>query len=136
MEAKTITILNRLNRKDSNTGMDVWYSHKIHNVQYSIQEVTTVVGTTVSMGQSYVILIPFTDLYAPYTKWKDMIDKDSYFTMNQGDYIILDDIDDIITPNNVQQIRQQYATKSCEVRTIIEVPRKLTTNIQLKVSGI
>ena len=53
MEAKVITIANRLNRKDSVTGLDVWYTTKMSNISYSKEKVTTVNGTQVSMGDSF-----------------------------------------------------------------------------------
>lgn len=136
MEAKVITILNKLNRKDSLTGMDVWYKKVIHNVPYSIEKITDVNGQTVSMGQSYNILIPFTGLYLPYNEWINDI-KDVFYTMNQGDFIVIGtEIQEIVTPNNVQTIRHKYEPNVCEVRSIIEVPKKAGVRYQLKVSGV
>ena len=59
MEAKVITIANRLNRTDSVTGLDVWYKTELHNITYSKERVTDVNGTQVSGGEVFTILIPF-----------------------------------------------------------------------------
>jgi hypothetical protein len=37
MDAQIITIANKLARKDSVTGMDVWYKTKILDVPYSVE---------------------------------------------------------------------------------------------------
>lgn len=137
MEAKVITILNRLARQDSQTGLDVWYKQVLKDVPYKIEKVTNVVGTTVSMGETFTILIPFNDKYLPYNEWKQALDKDSVFTLSQGDIIVLDaEVDDTITPNTIPTIKNKYKPKACEVRSIVEVPKRPGVNIQLKVSGI
>ena len=85
----TITILNRLKKKDSTTGLDVWYKTILNDIKYKQDKVTSVVGTEVSMGEEYVILIPFSNNYVPYHEWKNSADKDNTYTMSQGDYIYL-----------------------------------------------
>ena len=137
MEAKVITILNRLARQDSQTGLDVWYKQVLKDVPYKIEKVTNVVGTTVSMGETFTILIPFNDKYLPYNEWKQALDKDLVFTLSQGDIIVLDaEVDDTITPNTIPTIKNKYKPTACEVRSIVEVPKRPGVNIQLKVSGI
>lgn len=137
MEAKVITIFNKLARQDSQTGLDVWYKQVLKDIPYSIEKVTNVNGTSVSMGETFTILIPFNDKYLAYNEWKQSLDKDSAFTMSQGDIIVLDtEVEDIATPNTIPSIKTKYKPKVCEVRSIIEVPKRPGVNIQLKVSGI
>lgn len=136
MKADIITIANRLNRVDSITGLDAWYKSFLSNVDYSKEKISNINGTQVSVGESFNILIPFTGRYVPYLKWKDMEDKDNYYTLSQGDFIFLLKIDDEILPDNIMQIRNKYRSYVCEVRSILEVDRKNGTTIQLKVSGV
>lgn len=136
VEAQLTTIANRLNRTDSITGLDVWYKFQLKNIQYSKERVTTVNGTQVSMGESFNILLPFTDRYIPYLQWKDLSNKDDYYTLSQGDYIFLTDITEDIQPNTIMQIKNRYKGYVCEVRSIIEVPKRNGATIQLKVSGV
>ena len=136
MEAQLITIANRLNRTDSITGLDVWYKFQLKNIQYSKERVTTVNGTQVSMGESFNILLPFTSKYIPYLQWKDLSNKDDYYTLSQGDYIFLTEITEDIQPNTIMQIKNKYKGYVCEVRSIIEVPERNGVTIQLKVSGV
>ena len=135
MEAKVITVVNKLPRKDSVTNLDVWYPKILHNIQFSSEKVENVVGTDVSMGQSFVILVPFNELYRNYQDWKKEPDK--YYTMSVGDYIFLGtEIVEPITSNNIQQLKKQYEPNVCEVRYIKQVDCKFGVKIQLRVEGV
>ena len=133
----TITILNKLKRQDSVTGLDVWYKTILEDIKYSQTKVTTVVGTEVSMGQQFTILIPFTGKYVPYNDWKNSSNKDNTFTISQGDYIFLGiGLEEEVTPNNVLKLKNQYEPQVCEVRSIEEVPQKYGVKVQLRISGV
>lgn len=136
MDALTITIANRLAKTDSITGLDVWYKCFLHNIQYSIERVTDVNGTQVSMGQAFTILIPFDDKYKPYDEWKNLENKDFYYTLSQGDYIFLKEINEDFLPNSIIQLKNKHKGGVCEVRSIIEVPKRYGATIRLKVSGV
>lgn len=136
----SITILNKLKRKDSVTGLDVWYKTILKDVKYKQDKVTTVVGTDVSMGESYTILIPFNENYKPYNVWKNSTDKDTTYTMSQGDYIYLGiELAENVNPSNVVKLKTQYEPNVCEVRSIEEVPmdsKKYGIKIQLRIGGV
>lgn len=136
MEAKVITIANRLNRTDSVTGLDVWYKANLHNIIYSKERITDVNGTQVSMGEAFTILIPFDSYYKPYNEWKKLENKDDFYTMSQGDYIFITEVQEDIQPNTIMTLKNSYKPLVCEVRSIIEVPQKFSTAIRLKVSGV
>lgn len=137
MTAKTITICNRLNRVHSQTGLDVWYKHILHDIPYSIQCVATVNGTQTAIGEVFEILIPFDDDYLSYKEWKDDTHKDTHYSMNQGDLIFIDvDIPDTITPNNIVNLKNLHKPNVIEVRSIMEVQKRQGVNYRLKVSGI
>lgn len=136
MEAETITIANRLAKSDSITGLDVWYKCILHNIPYMTERITDVNGSQVSMGESFTILIPFDEKYKPYKEWKNLEDKDAYYTLSQGDYIFLDEISDDFLPNTIIQLKNKHKGFVCEVRSIIEVPHRYGATIRLKVSGV
>lgn len=137
MDSKVITICNKLNRKDSQTGLDVWYKHFLENVTYSIERVQNVNGTVTSVGEVFNILIPFNSGYLPYNEWKDSVNKNNHFTLQQGDYIFLDErlIEDV-NPNSILAIRNAYKPRVCEIRSITEVPNRGFNKYQFKVVGI
>ena len=132
MEAKAITIANRLNRIDSVTGLDVWYKTELHNITYSKERVTDVNGTQVSVGEVFTILIPFAKYYKPYIEWNKLADKDGFYTLSQGDYIFLTQVEEDIQPNNIMTLKNSYKPLVCEVRSIIEVSHKHGATIDRK----
>lgn len=136
MEAKVITIANRLNRTDSVTGLDVWYKTELHDITYSKERVTDVNGTQVSVGEVFTILIPFDKYYKSYIEWKKLANKDGFYTLSQGDYIFLTQVKEDIQPNNIMTLKNSYKPLVCEVRSIIEVSHKHGATIRLKVSGV
>lgn len=134
---KTITILNKLNRKDSATGLDVWYKSVIKNASYYTEKTTNVSGTNVSMGQTFKVLIPFNDNYLNYAEWKKAGKQTGHFTISQGDYIVLGEIEETqITPNNIQSIRQKYEPNVCDVRFFTELNDRGGATVQLRIEGV
>ena len=55
----TITLLNKLKRKDSTTGLDVWFKTIIKHCVYKKYKISNVSNTVISMGEEYTILIVF-----------------------------------------------------------------------------
>lgn len=133
----SITVLNKLKRADSITGLDIWYKSIIKNCVYSKTKISNINGTVVSMGSQFTILIPFNNKYVPYYKWKDLENKDNKFTLSNQDIIILGEIKEKeITPNNIVSIRNKYSPNACEIRNIEEVENKFDTRYQFRVNGI
>ena len=131
----SITLLNRLKRKDSVTNTDVWYKTKIQNCVYKKDRITTVNGTVVSMGQAFTVLIPFTGNYLPYKDWKKLEDKTGFYTLSEQDVIILDDVVEEVTPQNITQIKNDYEPNTCEIRSIEQVNQVFSVQFEFRVSG-
>lgn len=131
-----ITLLNRLKRKDSVTNTDVWYKTKIQNCVYKKDRITTVNGTVVSMGQAFTVLIPFTGNYLPYKDWKKLEDKTGFYTLSEQDIIILDDVVEEVTPQNITQIKNDYEPNTCEIRSIEQVNQVFSVQFEFRVSGV
>lgn len=135
MTADIITILNRLNRKDSASGLDEWRKTVLHNIEYKVKCVTNANGTTVNISQSFTILIPFDDMYAPYSEW--VSNPSDGYTLSQNDIIIIGhEVDDDITPENVVKIKSQYAPNVCNVRSILEVSDKNNARYRFRIEGV
>ena len=131
-----ITLLNRLKRKDSVTNTDVWYKTKIQNCVYKKDRITTVNGTVVSMGQAFTVLIPFTGNYLPYKDWKKLEDKTGFYTLSEQDVIILDDVIEEVTSQNITQIKNDYEPNTCEIRSIEQVNQVFSVQFEFRVSGV
>lgn len=132
-----ITLLNKLKKSDSVTGLDVWYKYFISEVEYKKERVVDVNGTNVSMGDSYTVLIPFDDLFKPYQEWKVLPDKEKFYTISPGDIVLLGiELETEVTPNIIPTIRKIYEPILCEVRSIQEVEQKYGCNYRLKLGGV
>ena len=131
-----ITLLNKLKRKDSVTNTDVWYKTQIQNCVYKKDRITTVNGTVVSMGQAFTVLIPFTGKYWPYKDWKKLEDKTGFYTLSEQDVIILDDVVEEVTPQNITQIKNDYELNTCEIRSIEQVNQVFSVQFEFRVSGV
>lgn len=132
----TVTLLNRLKRKDSVTNTDVWYKSIIGNCVYKKDRISNINGTVVSMGQQFTILIPFTDKYLPYKKWKTLEDKTGYYTLSNQDVIILDIVEEEVNAQNIAQIKNDYEPNTCEIRSIEQVEKKLSVQFEFRVGGV
>ena len=132
----TITLLNRLKRKDSVTNNDVWYKSVIENCVYKKDRISNISGTVVSMGQQFTILIPFTNKYLPYKEWKALEDKTGYYTLSNQDVIILDIVEEDVTAQNIIQIKNDYEPNTCEIRSIEQVDKKLSVQFEFRVGGV
>lgn len=133
----TITLLNKLKRLDSVTGMDVWYKYILNNIDYKKGMVQNISGTTVSMGQTFTVLIPFSDNFLPYDAWKSSEERDTHYTMSVGDIVLVGiSLEEDVTPNSIPTIKQKYSSYVCEVRSVEEAESKYGVRYQLKVSGV
>lgn len=132
----SITLLNRLKRKDSITNTDVWYKTVIQNCIYKKDRISGVDGKVVSMGQQFTILIPFTGKYVTYNEWKRLEDKTGFFTLSNQDVIILEDVEEDVTDKNITQVKQDHEPNTCEVRSIEQVIRRNGVNFEFRIGGV
>lgn len=132
----SITLLNRLKRKDSITNTDVWYKTVINNCIYKKDRITGVDGKVVSMGQQFTILIPFTGKYVTYNEWKKLEDKTGFFTLSNQDVIILENVEEDVTDKNITQVKQDHEPNTCEVRSIEQVIRRNGVNFEFRIGGV
>ena len=132
----SITLLNRLKRKDSVTNTDVWYKTVIQNCIYKKDRITGVDGKVVSMGQQFTILIPFTGKYVTYNEWKKLEDKTGFFTLSNQDVIILENVEEDVTDKNITQVKQDHEPNTCEVRSIEQVIKRNGVNFEFRVGGV
>ena len=131
-----ITILNKLNRSDSTNGKDVWYKHTVNNAAWYEEVIRDVLQNGVAIGTVIKVLIPFNDEYQDYKEWKSNNDRSSFYTMSSGDYIILGDVTENVTSENVVAITRQYSHSLCTVKHVTKPHKRFGVNVQLKVEGI
>lgn len=134
MYDKTVTIVNKLKKADSGVGAttDTWKKTVITNAEFKKKTVRTVSGSTVSIGETEVVLIPFGNGYLPYETWKS--DTSKGYTMEPGDVIFYHSLTEVPTSANITVLKQTY--KNCDVKTVEVAKDNGMTKVQVKVEGV
>lgn len=114
----TITLLNKLDGKDSPDHLDAWKKTVLHHCawkQTQTQDQGTRLsdGVEVNRGADYLARVPPSAEYRPYSDWKaDM----AGFTFSPGDYVIKGEISESVTPENVQSMVNKYRPNAFQVQ--------------------
>lgn len=115
---QTITVCNKLNGKDSSTGKDTWKKTVVHNCFFKQKVSSSVSGTQVSIGASYIVRIPQNDDYKPYNEWKS---SQIGFTLSVGDYIFKEEISEAITADNIISVFNSHKPDAMFVKAVSDV---------------
>lgn len=115
---QTITIINKLAKGDSATGQDVWYKHTLKNCSWNVVENASQNGTTSNVGEIIQVQIPNKQdvKYLPYKEWKQAGMPQEHFTISMNDYIILGEVKEDITANNIVSVVNSYEPNTCKIR--------------------
>ena len=131
-----VTILNKLKRTDSKTGVDVWRKSTVDDVVWYTKSARSAGSSSVFIGNYITVLFPFNSRYLPYMEWKKPGNQDEHFTMSSGDYIILGDVPENITANNIIKVLEQYGENVCQVKHHNANYKRFGARVQLKVEGV
>ena len=131
-----VTILNTLKRTDSKTGVDVWRKSTVDDVVWYTKSARSAGSSSVFIGTYITVLFPFNSRYLPYMEWKKPGNQDEHFTMSSGDYIILGDVPENITANNIIKVLEQYGENVCQVKHHNANYKRFGARVQLKVEGV
>ena len=131
-----MTILNKLKRTDSKTGVDVWRKSIVDDVVWYTKSARSAGSSSVFIGTYITVLFPFNSRYLPYMEWKKPGNQDEHFTMSSGDYIILGDVPENITANNIIKVLEQYGENVCQVKHHNANYKRFGARVQLKVEGV
>ena len=131
-----VTILNKLKRTDSKTGVDVWRKSTVDDVVWYTKSARSAGSSSVFIGTYITVLFPFNSRYLPYMEWKNPGNQDEHFTMSSGDYIILGDVPENITANNIIKVLEQYGENVCQVKHHNANYKRFGARVQLKVEGV
>lgn len=117
MYGQTVTVLNKLDARDSALKLDTWYKQVVTGALWSASITRSVSSDgTVSIGQSVKCHIANRAEYMPYDEWRAAENRDAYFTVRTGDYVILGKVDEDVTPQNVLQIVKAKGTDAMQVK--------------------
>lgn len=130
-----VTILNKLKKADSPTNMDIWQKTVIEDAVWYSKVERTVTNNSVVIGSYITCHIPFHEEYLPYAEWKLPGNKEEHFTMSSGDYIVLGEVEEEITSQNIVAAMQKYEPNVCIVKHCTEAPMRFGATVQLMVEG-
>lgn len=106
---ETLTIVNRLDAKDSGEKQDAYVATVLRGcmwtqrAQRSVQsDGTVVIGTTTSAQ------IPEASSYVPYREWAAMADRSGKFTVRHGDYVFLGELGEAVSAANVKALASTW----------------------------
>lgn len=131
-----VTILNKLKRTDSKTGVDVWRKSTVDDVVWYTKSARSAGSSSVFIGTYITVLFPFNSRYLPYMEWKKPGNQEEHFTMSSGDYIILGDVPENITANNIIKVLEGYGENVCQVKHHNANYKRFGARVQLKVEGV
>lgn len=117
MYGQTVTVLNKLDARDSALKLDTWYKQVVTGALWSA-DITRSVATdgTVQIGQSVKCHIANRSEFMTYDEWKAAGNRDAYFTIRTGDYVILGEVTDDVTASNVLQIVKSKGNDAMQVK--------------------
>lgn len=131
-----ITILNKLKREDTKSGIDEWYKTVIDNAAWYKRSESSVGTGGVSIGSVITVLIPFHENYLPYMEWKEPGAQKGCYTMSTGDYIIKGDMLDEVNAKNIIEVLNNYGEDVCHVRHQNTLYQRFGARIQLHIEGV
>lgn len=108
----TITILNKRDGKDSPDHLDAWKKTVLHQCTW-VQKQIRAEGIEASVGAEYLVRVPPSAEYRPYSAWKADMEG---FTFSPGDYVIKVEIPESVTPENAQSVVNKYRPNAFEVQ--------------------
>lgn len=93
---KTITIYNRY--ENATTQLVQWHKNILYNCFAKSTATLISGGQTTYNTDNNIIRIPQSNRYKPYSEWINIpnTEQPNYFTLHQGDIIIMGEVDDVI----------------------------------------
>ena len=114
----TVTVLNKRDGLDSPDHLDTWKKTVLKQCAWKQTETRSQSGrvsddTEISEGADYLVRVPPSSEYRPYSAWKaDM----TGFTFSPGDYVIKGEVPDEVTAETVQSVVNKYRPNSFEIQ--------------------
>lgn len=114
----TITVINKLDAKDSMLKQDDYYKTVLHHCMWSVRTTRTVQSDgTVNIGTVHNVQIPESENYQPYREWKKAENRAESFTLRTGDYIVLGEVAEKITASTLKSITKLYEPDAFQIQS-------------------
>lgn len=113
----TITVINKLDAKDSALKTDSYFVTTLDHCMWS-DRVTRNVGTdgTVQVATSHQVQIPEAENYMPYRDWRKAENRADSFTLRAGDYVIRGKVEEEITASTIRNVIKLYEPDAFQIQ--------------------
>lgn len=118
MLPQTVTIVNRLKGVDNDSGRDIFHKKTLKDCVWMDKQIGSRNGNEMVYTNGYQVHIPKNQesTYFEYNMWKNQENINDCFTFSIDDYVILGDVSEEITPNNITEIIEKYKPNALQIR--------------------
>lgn len=121
----TITVINKLDAKDSLLKQDAYYKTVIDHCMWTSQSVRDVSDSgVVNVGTVNQVQIPESEHYLPYKEWRKAENRDDAFTLRMGDYVIRGKVEEDIDASNIKKVVSLYEPEAFQIQSFIDATKK------------
>lgn len=114
---ETVTLINKLDAKESQLKQDEYYKHVFHHCMWSLVTTRSVAPDgTVTIGTSHRVQIAENVDYVPYKEWATS-DHESVFTVRAGDYVVLGEVTEEVTSSTLRKVIAAYEPEAFQIQT-------------------
>lgn len=114
----TITVINKLDAKNSALKQDTYYKTVLKHCMWSVKEARTVQSDgTVNIGIVHRVQIPESENYLPYREWRKVENRNEAFTLRTGDYVVLGEVEETITSSNLKATMNLYEPDAFQIQS-------------------
>lgn len=113
----TVTILNKVDAKDAALQADAYYKTVLRGCMWS-DRVTRTVGSdgTAVVATSHTVQFPDYSRYMPYVEWSKAENRDEYFTVRSGDWVVLGEVEGTPTASTIRKDLAAYEPNVFQVQ--------------------
>ena len=106
---ETITIVNKLDAKDSALKQDSYFVTTLEHCMWADKVSRTVQSDgTVNIATTHQVQIPEAENYMPYRDWRKAETRADSFTLRAGDYVFRGEVTDEITATTIKNVAKLY----------------------------
>ncbi len=122
---QTLTVINKLDARDAGIAADAYYKTELQGV-WSAKSVRSVLGTgDVAVATTVIMQFADTINYKPYREWSKAANRDSMWTLREGDYVVRGIVtDDVSTATALKKAMAAHEPDAVQVQAIQDKTRE------------
>lgn len=114
---ETITVINRLDAKDSALKTDTYFVTTLEHCMWADKVSRSVQSDgTVNVGATHQVQIPEAENYMPYREWKKAETRADSFTLRAGDYVIRGRVAEDVNASTIRSVVKLYEPDAFQIQ--------------------